>query len=211
MLKQNYRLLAVFLVFALLLACAPIAFATPPAPPTMDVSLLNTTIAETAGAAATQTFAAVPTLTPTATVTRTPSPVPSLTPTFLFLLFSPTAPTATPTVESSGQPFTCQIVSQSPKEGAAFASKASFETRVQIMNNGTNTWDSNSADFRYVGGEQIHKTAVFDLPKSVAPGGTVEFTIPMQAPADPGPYNTRWQIAMGKERFCTVTVKIVVK
>jgi hypothetical protein len=211
MFKQNYRVLAILLVFAFLLACAPTIIVTPPPVPTLDVSAINTTIAGTANAAATQTAVLLPTQTPTATLTKTPSPVPSATPTFLYLLFSPTVPTATPTVENSGEPFTCQIVSQSPKEGTSFAPKASFETRVQIMNNGTETWDSNSADFRYIGGDQIHKTAVFDFPKSVATGETVDFTIPMQAPADSGPYNTRWQIAMGKERFCTVTVKIVVK
>ena len=64
MLKRNYRMLAILLAIALLLACAPIAVATPPAPPTFDLLSLNTIIAQTAGAAATQTFVLQPTLTP---------------------------------------------------------------------------------------------------------------------------------------------------
>ena len=211
MLKQNYRMLAIFFAFALVLACVPIPVATPSAPPTLDVSALNTTIAQTAGAAATQTFVSLPTLTPTATPTRTPTEVPSLTPTFLYLLASPTIPTSTPTLELSGGPYTCRVESQSPKEGTTFASNASFEAHWHVINTGTETWDANSADFRFASGDKLHKTGVYDFSKSVATGESIDFTASMQAPADTGTYTTRWQIGLGEERFCPMVVKIVVK
>jgi hypothetical protein len=211
MLKQNYRMLAIFLVFALMLACAPISVPTQSIPPTLNVGLLNTTIAQTAGAAATQTFALIPTLTPTPTVTRTPSVTPSATPTFLFLLFSPTVPTSTPTVDTTGEPLSCRIDSQTPKDKTIYAPKANFTAHWQVVNNGTNVWDSNSADYRFAGGDQLHKQAIYDFPKTVLPGGSVELTVAMIAPPDPGTYTTRWQIAMGKDRFCTMGIRIVVQ
>jgi len=211
MLKRDYRMLAIFFGLALMLACVPISAPTPSVPPTLDVGLLNTTIAQTAGAAATQTFALLPTLTPTPTATRTPTEVPSSTPTFLYLLFSPTVPTSTPTLDISGQPFSCRLDSQTPKDKAVFAPGASFTAHWQVINNGTSLWDSNSADYRFIGGDQLHKQAVYDFPKNVLPGGSVELTVAMQAPTEPGTYTTRWQISTGKERFCSMGIRIVVQ
>ena len=68
MLKRNQRTLAILFITVLLLACAPLA--TPYAPPTFDLLQVNTIIAETAGAAATQTFVLLPTATVAPTFTR---------------------------------------------------------------------------------------------------------------------------------------------
>jgi hypothetical protein len=211
MLKQNYRMPAIFLALMLLLACAPIAVATPLAPPTLDVSSLNTTIAQTAGAAVTQTFVRLPTLTSTPTVTRTPTEVPSLTPTFLYILASPTVPSITPTLEIPSVPYECRLVSQTPGNGTTFVSKMPFEMHWLVLNTGINLWDANSADYRYIGGDQLHKAPIYDFNKSVGPGESVDITVAMQAPSDPGTYTTRWQITIGKEKFCTMSVKIVAK
>jgi hypothetical protein len=214
MLKRDYRMLAIFLGLALMLACVPISVPTPSVPPTLDVGLLNTTIAQTAAAAATQTFVLLPTSTPTPTATRTPTEVPSATPTFLYLLFSPTVPTPTPTmttVDTTGEPFSCRVDSQTPKDKDVFAPGANFTTHWQVVNNGTSLWDANSADYRFVGGDTLHKQAVYDFPKNVLPGGSVELTVAMQAPTDPGTYTTRWQISTGKDRFCSMGIRIVVQ
>ena len=78
------------ILLALLTACG-----TVPAPttfsPTFDPSSLNTIIAQTAGAAATQTFVLQPTLTHAPTDTKTPTEIPTSTPTFIFVLFTPNA------------------------------------------------------------------------------------------------------------------------
>jgi hypothetical protein len=211
MLKQNYRMLAIFLAVALALACAPIAVATPPpAIPTLDLLLLNTTIAQTAGAAATQTFVNLPTLTPSPTATKTPTEVPSSTPTFLFIIPTSTVPSSTPTLDASAGPYACRVVSQTPGDGTAFARKKPFEMHWLVLNTGTNAWDSNSADYRYVGGDQLHKQSGYDFNQSVSVGGSVDLVVSMQAPDEPGTYTTKWQIALGKERFCTMSIKIVV-
>jgi hypothetical protein len=212
MLKQNYRKLVIFFAIALSLACAPIAVATPPAapPPTIDILLLNTTIAQTAGAAATQTFVLLPTLTPSPTVTRTPTEVPSSTPTFLFIIPTSTVPSSTPTLDASAGPYACRVVSQTPGDGTAFPRKAPFEMHWLVLNTGTATWDINNADYRYLGGDQLHKVNGYDFNQSVSPGSSVDLVVAMQAPGDPGTFTTKWQIASGKERFCTMSLRIVV-
>jgi hypothetical protein len=211
MLKQNYRKLVIFLAIALSLACAPIAVATPPAPPpTIDLLSINTSIAQTAGAAATQTFVLLPTLTPSPTVTRTPTEVPSSTPTFLFVVPTSTVPSSTPTLDTSAGPYACRVVSQTPGDGTAFPRKAPFEMHWLVLNTGTVAWDVNSADYRYAGGDQLQKVNAYDFNQTVVPGSSMDFVVAMQAPNDPGTYATNWQIALGKERFCRMSIKIVV-
>jgi hypothetical protein len=211
MLKQNYHVLAIFLAIALMLACAPVAIATPSAPPTFDPLSLNTSIAQTAGAAATQTFAFLPTLTPTPTITKTPTEIPSATPTFLFILATPTVPSSTPTLDAFAGPYGCRLVSQSPGDNTVFSRKAPFETHWLVINTGTSGWDANSADYRYVSGDQLHKTSAYDFDQSVSPGGSIDFVVAMQAPEESGTYTTKWIIALGKERFCPMMLTIVVK
>jgi hypothetical protein len=211
MLKQNYRMLAIFLVLALALACAPIAVATPPVPPTFDLLSLNTTIAQTAGAAATQTFVFLPTLTPSPTITKTPTEIPSSTPTFVFILATPTVPSLTPTLDVASGPFVCRVISQAPADNAVLSRKEPFNAHWQVLNAGTFAWDSNSADYRYVSGDKLHKTSAADFNQSVPTGGVVDFVVPMQAPNDPGTYTTTWKIALGKERFCSMSITIIVK
>jgi hypothetical protein len=210
MLKQNYRILAIFLAIALLLACAPIAVATPPAPPTFDLLSINTIIAQTAGAAATQTFVLQPTSTPMPTATRTPTETLTSTPTFLFVLFTPTVPSLTPTLDINAKPYLCRVISQTPADNTGFTRGISFEAHWQVINVGTFAWDENSADYRYFTGDNLHKTDAFDFNQSVPTGGIVDLVVPMQAPDEPGTYTTTWRIAVGKERFCPMSITIVV-
>jgi hypothetical protein len=208
--KQNYRMLAICLVIALLLACAPIAVATPPAPPTFDPLSINTIIAQTAAAAATQTFVLQPTLTSSPTITRTPTEIPSLTPTFIFVLFTPTVPSSTPTLKVPTEKYACRIVSQDPANDTVLVKGIPFKTHWQVMNTGTLAWDENSADYRYASGVKLSKVNAYDFNQSVPTGGVIDFVVEMQAPNDPGSYSTTWQVAVGKERFCPMKVTIVV-
>ena len=211
MLKRNNRMLAICLVIVLLLACAPIAVATPPAPPTFDPLSLNTIIAQTAGAAATQTFVLQPTLTPSPTVTRTPTEVPSSTPTFIFVLSTPTVPSSTPTLSVSADRFACRVVSQNPADNDVLVKGIPFKARWQVLNIGTSGWDENSLDYRYVGGDKMHMVSIYDFNKSVPTGGVIDLVVEMQAPDKPGTYTTTWKIGVGKERFCPMSLTIVVK
>jgi hypothetical protein len=210
MLKRNYRITAILLAIALMLACAPVAVATSPAPPTFDPLSLNTIIAETAGAAATQTFVLQPTLTPSPTITKTPTEIPTSTPTFTFVLFTLTVPPPIPTIGENSPHYACQVVSKTPADDTVFAKGIPFKTHWQVLNTGAFGWDENSADYRYVSGDKLHKGVGYDFSQSVPTGGVVDLIVEMKAPNDPGTYETTWKINVGKTSFCSMSVRIVV-
>jgi len=212
MLKRNYRMPAILLVIVLLLACAPIAASTPAvAPPTFDPFSLNTIIAQTAGAAATQTFILQPTLTPVPTTTRTPTEIPTSTPTFLFLLFTPTVPSPTPTLEISSNPFACRVASQDPANNGVFSGGADFAALWRVINVGANAWDANSVDYHFFSGAKLHKESVYDLPSSVPTGGQIDIIVNMKAPKEADTYTTTWSLRAGKEEFCKLRLTIEVR
>ena len=218
MIKRNDRLLAVLFAMVFLLACAPLA--APTAPPTYDLLSINTSIASTAEAALTQTaFFITPTLTPTATLIPTKTPLPTETPsaTFIFALptFTPTlTETLTPTqvtLSVSGDDFKCQLISQSPANNTVISHSAAFDAHWQVANIGKLPWDENNANYLYSSGQKMYKTRAFDFNQTVAPGGMIEFVVPMRAPDGSGTYTTTWKISSGKDVFCPMSIKIVVK
>jgi hypothetical protein len=203
-------MLAILLTIGFLLACAPLA-PTPVAPPTFDLLSINTLIAQTAAAAATQTFVLLPTSTITPTLTVAPSETPSPTPTFIFILSTPTVPSATPTLDKSADPYACAIVAQNPADETSFVPGIAFQTRWRVRNIGTQTWGVNTADYRYSSGTKFHKAGVYDFNSSVPPGEELDIFVEMWAPMDPGTYSTTWKIKVGKTEFCSMKLKIIVK
>jgi hypothetical protein len=202
---------AILLVVVLVLACAPIAVATPPAPPTFNPLSINTIIAQTAGAAATQTFVLQPTLTPTVTPTKTPTEVPTSTPTFLWNIFTPTVPSPTETLEISSNPYACRLASQSPADNSVVGKNVDFAVLWQVINVGANGWDGNSVDYHYFNGDKLHKSAAYDLPNSVPTGGQIDIIVNMKAPKEEGTYTTTWSLRVGKEDFCKLHLTVEVR
>jgi hypothetical protein len=212
MYKRDYRLPAILFAIVFLLACAPIAAATPvAAPPVFDPYSLNTIIAQTADAAATQTFVSLPTSTPTVTATRTPTEVPTSTPTFLFLIATPTVPSLTPTLEISSNPYACRLSAQDPADNSIISKNADFAVIWRVINVGANSWDANSVDFHYFSGEKLHKQSVYDLPTSVPTGGQIDVIVNMKAPKAEDTYTTTWSLRAGKEDFCKLHLTVQVK
>lgn len=212
--QRDYRLPVVLVVFAFLLACAPALTAAPtPAPPPIvfDPSALNTVIVQTAAAAATQTFAALPTITPTATFTKTPTQTPTETPTFIFVIFTPTVPSRTPTLEISSSPFACRLASQNPANNSVLAKDADFAALWRVINVGANAWDANSVDYHYFGGHRLHKSSIYDLQNSVPTGGQIDIIVNMKAPKNEGVYQTTWALRVGDQDFCKLNLTIEVR
>lgn len=211
MIRRNPRIFFFLAITAIMLACAP-TFAPASAPiPTFDPNSINTVIALTAEAAAAQTALALPpTLTPTATSLPANTPTVTPTPTFIFLLPTITVFPTLVTPGSSGAQYECQVLSQDPPNDSTFARRAVFEMTWQVANIGRNAWFASDTDYRYSGGERMHKTSIYDLESSVLPGGTIDLTVSMRAPAEPGTYKTAWQISVGKNRFCPLKLTIIV-
>lgn len=178
----------VFLVlFALILgACRGI---TPPATePTLDLSLLYTQVAGTLaaedqggggeGEAATATnteVAGTPTFTSTPSQTPTNTPIPA---------------TNTPVVLCYQADFISDVTIP---DGTVLGKEKNFTKTWRLKNSGTCVWEDNF-DVVYVKGTNLADKKVYDMPKSVAPGDTVDISIPMTSPNKNGDYTSYWMI-----------------
>lgn len=204
----------------LVMACVP-TVATP-AVPTVDPGVVSTFIAETVNAASTQTAAALPSATPSPSITpiqdtETPSPMP--TPTVLIVLPSLT-PVVIPTFTNvpslggggtSSDNYACQVTRVTPPNGSVYAPRADFDVFWTVRNIGRRNWDRNEIDYIYLSGDKIHKISGYDLPENVSSGNSTQIGVDLQAPKDPGTYNTTWTLRVGNNEFCPLRFNIVVR
>lgn len=220
MLRQNYRMSAFVIMAAALLACGAPTLLPSSAPiPTFDPNSVKTAIAETAAEAATQTAERLPpTLTPTVTSlpTHTPSITPTSTATYILLFTTPTVQgtAQTPsggTAAGGTNQYACELLSQLPQDNTTIAPLTDFETRWQVKNVGSETWNANNVDYRYASGDKLHDTGVYDMFNDVPPQGMADIIVKMSSPKDPGTYSTVWQLRVGKTAFCKLTLTIEVK
>ena len=209
MIRRNYKAFLVVIIMMMMFACMP-TFAPTSAPmPTFDPNLINTLIALTANAAATQTAMMLPpTLTPTVTPLPTNTPTETPTPTFVFILPTLVIPPTMAVPGSSGLQYECQIISQNPLNDSTISLGEAFDMNWKVANIGKKAWFSSDTDYRYTSGDKLHKTSIYDLESSVLPGGMIDLTIKMKAPAAPGTYKTEWKITVGKNWFCPLKLTI---
>ena len=78
-------------------------------------------------------------------------------------------------------------------DGTTFKAGDTFNKTWRLKNVGTCTW-STSYTLVYVSGDKLGALASVQLPKSVAPGQTVDVTVAMTAPANAGTYRGYWQL-----------------
>jgi Tfp pilus assembly protein PilW len=118
-----------------------------------------------------------------------------------------------PTAEGGGtnNKFACRVESKSPSDNTTFAPGTDFSVSWRVTNTGSEKWDSASADYRYVSGDKIHQTAIYDLNKSVNVGKSTDLTVAMKAPGNAGSFSTTWNIFIGKTSFCKMKLTIIVK
>lgn len=151
--------------------------------------------------AATETPA--PTNTPEATPTEaaTPTPEPTATNTFIPWTATPTATTP---------PLACSIEEQSPAFGADLKPGADFDGRWVIKNTGTETWQADTLDFKFISGEKFHTGGadLLDLERDVVIQGTYTFVLDMLAPNNDGRYTTNWALVRGGETICALSLTI---
>ncbi len=78
-------------------------------------------------------------------------------------------------------------------DGTKLNGGQSFTKIWRLQNSGTCVWDT-QFDIVFVKGDQMGANAVYDIPKTVKPGETVDISIPMIAPYSPGKYRSEWQL-----------------
>lgn len=139
----------------------------------------------------------IPTLRPSST--PVPSPTAFRLPTFTSI--PPTMPG-----QAGGR---CQLVSQDPGDGSAFAPGSGFTVRWTLRNTSSDPWRSDSVDLRFVTGARLHSGPdSYDLNTSVDKDGTLEVLIAMRAPSETGSYTSNWGLFSGDRALCRFYVQI---
>ncbi len=200
-------------------ACS-LSTAVPPAP-TATVDLQPTLYAAQTEAAATVSarLAAIPTATPlppTATLADTSTPLPSNTPlpptnTVAPLPTLTSTPTITATVVFTPvtPPYACKMVYATT---SGVHSGQDFNMLWTLKNVGTNKWEPQEFDIKYISGEKLQTGGdLFDLPKVVLPGESIQISVPMKAPTSTGEYTATWAFAKSTLPMCSLPVYIKVK
>ncbi len=161
-----------------------------------------------------------PTLAPTATLppTSTPTPLPTATASAVPIIQitpvvykSPTkvptsyyVPSKTPTTVAP-TPIVCYraryIADVTIPDNTVLAPGQAFVKTWRIKNDGTCAWTA-AFDFINTSGGSLGAPAVIDMPAAVNPGGTIDVSLSMVAPADEGTYTSYWQVRTdGGTRF----------
>ncbi len=141
---------------------------------------------ETAGASGESTGEVEPT--PTSAETETPTPTETVTAT-------PPPPTARPTntpepcdKAAPGSPIDVTI-----PDDTVMTPGQTFQKTWRLINTGTCTWNNQYAVV-WVSGEKLASSDVFFISGSVAPGQSIDITVPMTAPTAAGSYQSNWRL-----------------
>lgn len=163
-------------------------------------------------AAALLTGAAAASVTP-ATSTSLPSNTPAAT---FTATLGPSTAIASATATASPAPTDCPkddsdfVADITIPDGTHFAPGAAFNKTWRLRNNGACTWTT-AYQLRFVSGEQMSGAPV-NLPGLVAPGATVDITVPFAAPAGAGKHRSQWRlftpagIPFGTQPYVEITV-----
>ncbi|NLB70537.1 MAG: hypothetical protein GX797_00840 [Chloroflexi bacterium] len=126
---------------------------------------------------------------PTVAITQIVStPVPTQIPT---AAFTPTQIPPTPTPRPCYQ--VTFVSDVTIPDGSKIVAGTSFTKTWRLKNSGTCKWDT-GFDIVFVSGHQLGANAVYDFPKDVAPGETVDISINMVAPLAMGKYESNWML-----------------
>ncbi len=161
----------------------------------------------------TETATQLPTEVPTNTPLPTATPLPTETPLPLATTVPPTAtsipptaaplkPTATPTPAIPC--FAAQFVADvTVPNGAPYLPDTGFTKTWRVKNVGTCSWTKDHDLVFVTGTAMTKKNTVVPLPGTVKPGETVEISVNLKSPLQPGSYTGTWALrdANGKYYF----------
>lgn len=233
---RSLRRTILWLVLGLaILGCGTPVLVAPPS--VSEPDSVETVIAQTAGAAQTQTMVSLPpTSTPSLTPLPTKSPTVTPTPTATVLFLFPTNTSLPTAFFSSGSGsgtgdgsdnsdgdngderirtrdlWACALISKSPADETVFIGGSSFKAIWTVENTGTETWPKKSVDIVYVSGARLNQgRPYYDIPAAVGPGGRITISVTMYLPKRTEDYQTRWALKIGRTKFCHVKFDVSVK
>ncbi|HVN55816.1 MAG TPA: NBR1-Ig-like domain-containing protein [Anaerolineaceae bacterium] len=177
--------------------------------PTLDPGTQLTAIASTVQAELTQRVALTPSATFTQEPTNTEVPPTAAVPTLPAVTDTPAAViilTATrPAVADKGL-----YLGQTVADNSKMDPGKSFTMTWKMKNVGTTTW-STKYQLRFFAGNTLGAKNAVAFPKEVTPGDTVELSVNMKAPSDPGNYHSVWVLTNADgANFFPVTLDIII-
>ena len=177
----------------LLAACRP----TPSdvATETADPNAVFTAAAATANFRMTEIAASTPSLPPATATQPQPSPTAATSTVAAITATTPVTTTAAgPSTGAQGSDRAQWVADVTIPDGTNFAPNESFTKTWRLQNIGTSTWSS-TYSLVFVSGAPMTTSTTVPLNQEVAPGGTVDVSVNMAAPSDPGNYKGFWQVA----------------
>lgn len=207
--KRFKTILMIILASSLLLSACNLPFVTAAEPkqPTTSVDVVNTLAAMTIQALETR-LASSPTPAPASNTAAPATSQPhAVEPT------ATTAPTNTPAAAATTQVPTAKVVPVNPTstpvpvpcdrgqfvadltvpDNTVFAQNTTFTKTWRIKNNGSCTWSTQYA-LVFDSGNALNGSALLYLPKSVAPGETVDLSVTLKSPGADGVYQGFWKL-----------------
>lgn len=188
---KNQFFTVILILSVLLTACN---LSTIEATSTPEVNLIYTMVAETVSAQGTMmaaTYQVPPTPIPTAALTFTPLPTANLTP--LVATSNPTQGIGTGGLASSSCDQAAFVADVTIPDGTVMSAGQSFTKTWRLKNAGSCTWNT-SYKAVFAGGDAIGAAAAVALPQTVAPGATVDISVPMVAPTNSGNFSGYWKL-----------------
>jgi hypothetical protein len=108
-------------------------------------------------------------------------------------------------------PWKCEILGKNPPDGTVIGPKTKFTVRWYVKNTGTRTWPKNGVDVVFKTGGRFHDRAYYDMPTSVAPGGTVTIQVTLTTDYRKDSFRTYWALRVGKNNFCVLPISFEVR
>ncbi len=85
-----------------------------------------------------------------------------------------------------------------------------FDAVWTVRNISGEDWFTNSVDYKFISGTEMHQKAFYDFPQTIKDGESGKIIVDMLAPSEPGIYSTTWAIVSGNRTFCVLYMTVTV-
>jgi hypothetical protein len=158
--------------------------------PTTDPNAVFTAAASTANAEMTRIAASTPSPAPATATSTTQPPTATVSPTAA----ATTPATTTVLTAAPGADKAQWVADVTVPDGANYQPNATFVKTWRLQNTGSSTWTP-TYSLVFVSGAPMTQTTKVPINQEVGPGQTVDVSVNMTAPSDPGNYKGFWKVA----------------
>jgi hypothetical protein len=102
----------------------------------------------------------------------------------------------------------CQVTLTAPLKSIPV--HGAFDAVWTVENTSGADWASDSVDYKFISGTEMHEYALYNITQTVKDGESAKIIVDMVAPATPGIYSTKWAIVAGSQTLCILSVSVTV-